>query len=92
MMEQWRELTPETPDGLGTIKSIVCAYCQNRLRQRCVDECAPEGLYRNLEPKEMHPFDHLPSLPRMAKLMEYGFVTRFALMYLVLHYLQSMEE
>ncbi len=85
------ELTPEQPDGIGVIKNVVCRYCQNKLRQGCIEECAPEGLYRNLEPMELDLWHDPPKLPRMAKFLEYGPVTRLALMYLVLHYVLPCE-
>ena len=91
-MNQWRELTPEQPDGIGVIKNVVCACCRNSLKRGCITEYAPEGLYRNLEPRELDIWQRLPKLPSMSKLMEYAPVTRIALMYLVLHYLSSVDD
>lgn len=88
-MNQQYEIAPEKPDGMGVIKYLVCAHCRNSLRQRCIEECAPEGLYRNLEPRELGMWLYPPRLPSMAKLMECAPVTRLALMYLVLHYIQK---
>ncbi len=81
----WQELKPEQPDGFGVIKNVVCAYCRNKLRHGCIAVCAPEGLYRNLEPMEAGYTLRTPKLPSMSALMEYAPVTRIALMYLVLH-------
>ncbi len=77
---------PEEPEGIGMIRSVVCLYCQNRLRQGCIEECAPEGLFRNLEPRELDMWHYPPRLPSMRKLLEYAPVTRMALLYLVVHY------
>lgn len=91
-MIKWHELSSEQPDGIGVIKYVVCAYCRNKLRQRCIEECAPEGLYRNLEPEDFDLSRHPAKLPRMSKLVEYAPVTRMALMYLVLHYVLSLDD
>jgi hypothetical protein len=91
-MDKWHELTPEQPDGMGIIKNVVCAYCRNSLKHGCIEECAPEGLYRNLEPSELDMWRYLPKLPPMRKLMGFAPVTRFALMYLILHYLLLSED
>jgi hypothetical protein len=85
----WREFAPERPDGIGVIKRVVCVYCRNQLKHGCITECAPEGLYRNLEPTELDLWHDPPKLPSMARLMAYAPVTRLALMHLVLYYLQS---
>lgn len=91
-MSESRELPPEQPDGFGVIKNIVCAYCRNKLRHGCIAVCAPEGLYRNLEPMELGNWQRAPKLPNMSKLMDYAPVTRIALMYLVLHYVLSLND
>lgn len=85
-MDQGQGLTSEQPDGIGMIKSVVCIYCRNRLRQGCITECATEGLYRNLEPIELD-WRYPPKLPSMARLLELAPVTRLALVTLMLHYL-----
>jgi hypothetical protein len=89
---QWDEWTPEQCDGIGVIKNLVCAHCRNILKQRCIEECAPEGLYRNLEPRELDEWRHPLKIPCMSRLMEFAPVTRFALMYLILYYMQSRED
>ncbi len=91
-VSEWQELMSEKPDGFGVIKNMVCKYCRNKLRHGCIEACAPEGLYRNLEPKELAEWKHLPKLPSMSKLMDYAPVTRFAYMYLALHYLVSQVD
>jgi hypothetical protein len=90
-MDKWHELAPEQPDGMGVIKHVVCAYCRNGLKHGCIEECAPEGLYRNLEPMALG-MKYPPKLPIMAALMKYALVTRLAMMYLVLHYVVSIED
>lgn len=90
-MNQRDGLTPERPDGIGAIKNVVCAYCRNNLKHGCITECAPEGLYRNLEPMELAIWQYPPKLPSMAKMLEYAPVTRLALMYLVVHYAQTYD-
>ncbi len=90
-MNQWKEWTPEKPDGFGVIKHVVCAYCRNSLRHGCITECAPEGLYRNLEPMELEVWQYPPKLPSMATLLECAPVTRLALMSLVVHYVQTHD-
>ncbi len=89
---EWLELMPEKPDGFGVIKNIVCEYCRNKLRQGCIEVCAPEGLYRNLHPTDLGEWQHPPNLPSMSKLMEFAPSTRFALMYLTLHYVVSRDD
>ncbi len=91
-MSEWQGLTPEQPDGFGVIKNVVCAYCRNKLRHGCTEECAPEGLYRNLEPMELGEWQPAPNLPSMSELMQFAPVTRSALMYLVLYYLTSSDN
>ncbi len=91
-MSEWSELMPEQPDGIGVIKNIVCTYCRSKLRHACIEECTPVGLYRNLEPMELHNWQRAPKLPSMSALMEFAPVTRFAYMYLVLHYVLSIER
>ena len=86
-MNQRDESVAEQSDGIGVIKSIVCTYCRNRLRQRCIEECAPQGLYRNLEPRELAHYESPPRVERMASILECAPITRLALMTLVLHYL-----
>ncbi len=85
-MNQWHELEREKPDGIGVIKHVVCAHCRNKFRHDCIEVCAPEGLYRNLVPMELVNWQRAPQLPDMSKLMDYAPVTRFAVLYLVLHY------
>lgn len=91
-MSHWRELSPEQPDGRGVIKNIVCAYCRNKFKHSCIAMCASEGLYRNLEPMELSIWQNLPKLPNMSTLMHYAPVTRLAFMYLVLHYVSSLDD
>ncbi len=91
-MNNWNELTPEQSDGIGIIKNIVCAYCQNRLRHGCIEECAREGLYRNLEPMKLSTLQHAPRLPSMSVMMQFAPVTRIAMMHLVLHYSQLNDD
>ena len=91
-LSDWRELTPEHPDGSGVIKNIVCGYCGNKFKHGCIVVCAPEGLYRNLEPMALGNWQRLPKLPAMSKLMRYAPVTRIAFMYLVLHYAFSVDD
>ncbi len=91
-MGDWCELTPEQPDGIGVIKNVVCAHCRNKLRHGCIEVCAPEGLYRNLEPIELSNTHRAPKLPNITAFIEYAPVTRIALMYLVLNYLLSPDE
>ncbi len=91
-MSQWRELSPEQPDGIGVIKNIVCAYCRNKFKHSCIATCAPEGLYRNLVPMELTYWQNAPKLPHMSKLMAYAPVTRMALMYLILFYASSLDK
>ncbi len=91
-MNKWNELTPEQSDGIGIIKNVVCAHCRNMWKHLCITECAPEGLYRNLEPVELSDSKHHPKLPSMSALMKYAPVTRVALMYLVLHNLLTRVD
>lgn len=85
-MSQQRDLTPERAEGIGVIRGVVCRYCRNQLRQHCVEACASEGLYRNLEPKTLDSWQRPPRLTGMAKLLEYAPITRLAWMYLAIHY------
>jgi hypothetical protein len=91
-MNQHPGLKPEQPEGIGVIKLAVCRYCKNNLKPGCINSCAPEGLYRNLEPMELDMWHDPPRLPSMSTLMDYAPVTRFALMYLVLHYVSALDD
>lgn len=54
-----------------------------------MNDCAPEGLYRFLEPVRLRELNDLPEVPSMARLLDYSQVTRLALINLILYYLRE---
>lgn len=72
-----------------SIRIAVCGYCFNRGKEVCLKDCAPEGLYRYLDPVALDGWDNPPQVPPMRTLLEYEPVTRLAFMTLMMHYLRE---
>lgn len=85
-MKLHHEWAAQTVEGICTTNSGICHYCRNHLHARCIEECASEGLYRYLELGAPEPWQSPPKLSAMARFLECGHVTRFAWLYLVIHY------
>lgn len=102
-MCRWREyacLSPKVADRddfiaaeaeTDVLDPRICTWCINRDREICIEECAPEGKYRYLEPVALEHWEPPPPLPPFCELVDSPAYAKLAFVFLGLHYLREIE-
>lgn len=76
----------QAPKVAGERNLLICSRCVHHLRERCVEECAPELKYRYLTPKPLGQWGQPPKMVAFEVLVEASAAERLALIYLWLWY------
>lgn len=66
----------------------IGAYCRNRGRELCINDCAPQGHFEHLEPLTLEAWELPPELPPYGDLFQLNHHVVRGVFYLALHYQQ----